>query len=236
MRRGHHRRRHGSPERPWVAESRHRSTAQPPRRLDHRRIAVGQVASGIGDDHGDRLLDRNPRPRETPDESRPARVVRPGQLEQVVEQLAHGRGRPGRDLALGHGMGIGDRRRRRVARPEQRLTQGGEIDRGQHVARANVLPQEPAGRQGPVQDRAKRPARARLAARVLAQRPEGGVVREGPGAQGGEKPGEGVPGLGDIRRGRGRLARDIPGDRLRESRHGCLVGFEGDQRREIGWC
>ena len=31
------------------------------------------------------------------------------------------------------------------------------------------------------------------------------------------------------------VARDIPGNRRRESRHGRLVGFEGDQRREVGW-
>ena len=133
-------------------------------------------------------------------------------------------------------MGIGDRRRRRVARPEQRLTQDCQTVRGQDVARANVLPQEPAGRQGPIQNRAKWPARTRLAARVLAQHPEGGVIRERPGAQGGEQPGEGVAGLGDVRRRWGLVARDIPGNRLRELRHGRLVGFKGDQHREIGWC
>ena len=234
MRRGHHRRRHGAPERPRVAESRHRSPAQPPRRLDHRRIAVGEVASGIGDDHGDRLLDGDPRSREAPDEPRPAGVVGNGQLEQVVEQLPHGRGRSGGDLALGHGVGIGDRRRRRVARPEQRLAQSGQTVRGQDAARARVLPQEPSGRQRAVQDRPERPARARLAARVLAQRLEGGVIRERPGAQRGEKPGEGLPGLGDGRRGRLRVARDIAGNRRREARHGCLVGLERDQRQEVG--
>ena len=157
-------------ERPRVADRRRHARHEPACHADDGRIGVLEVPAGVRHHDGERPFDGDPQLPGPPREARAAGFVGVGEVEELVQQLPErGRG-PGRDLPFGGGVPVGDRRGRRVARPEERVTEGAQPVRGELVAARHPAPQHPAGGQRPVEDGLHRAHGPCLGRRLVAQR------------------------------------------------------------------
>ena len=159
-------------ERTRVTDRRDRAAGQRAGDLAHHRIAVLEVATGVGEHDEHRPVHGDAELREPASEAGPRRLVVLGQLEQLVEQLAErGRG-PGRELALGGRVGVGDGGRGRVARPEQGLAERRERGAVRRAGSRARRPTRPS------------PPRARGRSRDPRRRPRGPAPRRPPAAAG----------------------------------------------------